>query len=441
MEHAAGEDLSFLSLYAQQRDEQAFAALVRRHVDLVYSSALRRVGDRQLAEDVTQAVFVILAKKAGSIRTGPLSAWLLSTVRYAAANALRIENRRRRHERAAALAAGETWGASAARGAAGACSPTPADVLVWQEVARQLDDAVLALPSADRRAVLLRYFEDRGIPEIAADLKVSEGAAKQRLGRAVQKLRERLSRRGVSLAGEADATSLAALLASHAVRTAPPGLVNAACAAATGGAAAAGAGISIAKGAMTMMAWAKTKLVASVVVGLAVIGGTGGAIAVRAAMADEKGGARAARPAAADPDSATPAAAAQEAPAEPTDADAAKPDDDRVSVRTAPPVVVATVPQSGKTGLDAKAVKELRVTYSKAMTDGSWSWSTWGQENFPKTTGKPHYLPDKRTCVLPVELEPGHTYAIWLNSNNFGNFKDSTGRKAVPYLLIFETKK
>ena len=75
------------------------------------------------------------------------------------------------------------------------------------------------------------------------------------------------------------------------------------------------------------------------------------------------------------------------------------------------------------------------------MADGSWSWSTWGENTFPKMTDKPHYEPDHRTCVAPVKLEPGHTYAIWLNSNNFGNFKDSDGRKAVPYLLVFETKK
>jgi len=177
---------------------------------------------------------------------------------------------------------------------------------------------------------------------------------------------------------------------------------------------------------MTMMAWAKTKLVASVVVGTVVVG-AGGAIAVKAAMADDK--------------SAAPAAAAAQAAAPDAAPDAEKPDENRVSVRTAPPVVVETVPQSGKTDVDAKLVKELRVTYSKQMKDGTWSWSTWGEENFPKTTGKPHYLPDKRTCVLPVNLEPGRTYAIWLNSNNFGNFKDAIGNKAVPYLLIFETKK
>ena len=114
--------------------------------------------------------------------------------------------------------------------------------------------------------------------------------------------------------------------------------------------------------------------------------------------------------------------------------------DEKVSLATAPPVVVKTVPQSGAADVDASA-KEIRVTYSKAMTDGSWSWSTWGEENFPKTTGKPRYLDDRRTCVLPVQLEPGRTYAIWLNSNNFGNFKDADGRQAVPYLLVFQTKK
>jgi RNA polymerase sigma-70 factor (ECF subfamily) len=86
------------------------------------------------------------------------------------------------------------------------------------------------------------------------------------------------------------------------------------------------------------------------------------------------------------------------------------------------------------------ATTEIRVTYSKDMQDGSWSWSTWGQENYPTTTGRPKYLEDKRTCVLPVKLEPNKFYAIWLNSNNFGNFKDTNGRPAVPYLLVFKAK-
>src|ERR1700761_2461553 len=97
------DDMHLLARYAGGRDEAAFAALVRRHVNLVYSAAARRLGDRHLAQDVTQAVFLILAKKANSIRRdAPLSAWLLTTVRYASNNALRIEMRRQRRERAAA---------------------------------------------------------------------------------------------------------------------------------------------------------------------------------------------------------------------------------------------------------------------------------------------------------------------------------------------------
>ncbi len=73
--------------------------------------------------------------------------------------------------------------------------------------------------------------------------------------------------------------------------------------------------------------------------------------------------------------------------------------------------------------------------------DKTWSWSTLSKESFPKVDGKPKYLADKRTCVLPVKLQPGKTYAIWANSAKFGNFKDADGRSAVPYLLVFKTKK
>lgn len=109
-----------------------------------------------------------------------------------------------------------------------------------------------------------------------------------------------------------------------------------------------------------------------------------------------------------------------------------------ISIETAPPVVVKTVPIAGATAVDP-ALTELRVTYSKPMQDGSWSWSTWGEENFPETSGAPRYLPDGRTCVLPVKLEPDRFYATWLNSDKFHNFQDRDGRPAVPYLLTFTT--
>ena len=99
-----------------------------------------------------------------------------------------------------------------------------------------------------------------------------------------------------------------------------------------------------------------------------------------------------------------------------------------------------SVPQAGDTKVDAKATKEIRVTFSKDMKDKSWSWSQISDETFPGDAGAPHYDKDKRTCILPVKLEPGKTYVIWLNSEKFGNFKDTDGKSAVPYLLVFETQ-
>jgi len=108
------------------------------------------------------------------------------------------------------------------------------------------------------------------------------------------------------------------------------------------------------------------------------------------------------------------------------------------SVDTMPPVVVKTVPQAGDTKVDP-SITEIRATFSKEMMDGNWSWVQISDESFPKIAGKVHYLEDKRTCVLPVKLEGGKTYVIWLNSERFNNFKDRERRPAIPYLLVFET--
>jgi len=123
-------------------------------------------------------------------------------------------------------------------------------------------------------------------------------------------------------------------------------------------------------------------------------------------------------------------------PAPTTDAD------ESITVQKLPPVVVKTAPLSGAEDVDP-GLSEIKVTFSKEMADGSWSWSQLSDETFPKTVGdKPiHYEKDKRTCVLKVRLEAGKTYAIWLNSEKFTNFKDTDGRPAVPYLLVFKTKK
>jgi hypothetical protein len=111
-----------------------------------------------------------------------------------------------------------------------------------------------------------------------------------------------------------------------------------------------------------------------------------------------------------------------------------------ISLASAPPVVVKTVPEAGADAVDA-SLGEIKVTFSKAMQAGSMSWAIHSKESFPPTAGAPKYAADKRTCVLPVKLEPGKTYALWINTSKLGNFKDAEGNSAVPYLLVFATKK
>jgi hypothetical protein len=105
-----------------------------------------------------------------------------------------------------------------------------------------------------------------------------------------------------------------------------------------------------------------------------------------------------------------------------------------------PPVVIQTIPESGAADVDP-GLTEIRATFSKPMLDGSWSWTIWGEENFPELAGQPRYLDDGRTCVLPVRLKAGTLYATWLNSDYHQDFKDREGRPAVPYLLIFQTRR
>jgi RNA polymerase sigma-70 factor (ECF subfamily) len=108
-------------------------------------------------------------------------------------------------------------------------------------------------------------------------------------------------------------------------------------------------------------------------------------------------------------------------------------------IASMPAVVVKTVPESGSKNV-VPGETEIRVTFSKEMTDGSWSWSTAWQGSSPEMVGKPKYEKDGKTCVLKVKLEPNKAYGYWLNSQKFTNFKDRQGRASVPYLLVFETK-
>ena len=108
-------------------------------------------------------------------------------------------------------------------------------------------------------------------------------------------------------------------------------------------------------------------------------------------------------------------------------------------IESMPPVVVKTVPEAGSREV-GPGTMEIKVTFSKKMADGSWSWGTAWQGSAPEIIGKPRYEADGKTCVLKVKLEPNMTYGYWLNSERFKNFKDANGKPAVPYLLAFQTK-
>jgi len=110
------------------------------------------------------------------------------------------------------------------------------------------------------------------------------------------------------------------------------------------------------------------------------------------------------------------------------------------SVKSMAPSVVKTVPEAGVMNVDAATTTQIKVTFSKEMLDRSWSWSQMSKDSFPQIIGKPKYLEDKKTCVIDVKLEPKKTYVIWVNTQKFGNFKDTDGSSAVPYLLVFQTK-
>ena len=111
-----------------------------------------------------------------------------------------------------------------------------------------------------------------------------------------------------------------------------------------------------------------------------------------------------------------------------------------ISLRTMPPSVIKTVPQAGDTAVDP-ALQEITVTFSKEMkTNRMWAVCQVSKETFPATAGQIHYLPDQRTCVVPVKLEPGKTYVLWFNSGQFNSFRDTENNTSVPYLLVFKTK-
>lgn len=247
------DDRQLLRRYATDGSEAAFGELVGRHLNLVFSAALRRTGgDTQLAQDVAQLVFTDLARKARSLsEDAVLAGWLHRATHYAVAQLLRTERRRvAREQEAVAM-------------------NTPDSNPVWEQIRPLLDEALDWLDATDRDAVLLRYFEHKSAKEIGQTLGTSEEAAQKRVSRAVERLREFFAKRGITVG----ASGLVALISANAVQAAPVGL------AVTVSTAAAMAGTTIAatiatQTTATTMNWLNIKTIAAIVVA-AVTAGTG----------------------------------------------------------------------------------------------------------------------------------------------------------------------
>jgi RNA polymerase sigma factor (sigma-70 family) len=201
------DDMELVREYARCKSEEAFAILVSRHVNLVYSVALRHGADPHLAEEITQSVFIILARKAGALSSKTVvSGWLYRTARFASAKALTVRLRRERREQEAFMRSqlNET-GATA-----------------WMEIEPLLDSAMAQLGEQDHNAVVLRFFEGRNFRDISQAMGTTEAAAKMRVNRALEKLRRFFTGKGLTFS----AAAIGAAIAANSVQAAPIGLAG-----------------------------------------------------------------------------------------------------------------------------------------------------------------------------------------------------------------------
>ena len=261
------DDVALLREYAVNQSEQAFETLVSRHVHLVYSVALRQTRDPQLAQEVTQAVFIILARKAKTL--GPktiLSGWLCRAARFASANQLTIQRRRVRREQEAYMQS----------------VPDQSEAKAWIQIAPLLDEALGQLGALDNDALVLRFFEGRSFNDVGVALGSNEDAAKKRVQRAVEKLRTFFRKRGVTLS----AAAIASAVAANSVQAAPVGLATSITGAAVHGIATTST-VNLIKNTLEIMAWTKLKTIAATSVAALLLVG-GGAVAVQRGLAPAK---------------------------------------------------------------------------------------------------------------------------------------------------------
>jgi len=244
-------DLQLLARYARHRAEDAFAEIVRRHLDLVFSAALRQVRSPHLAEEVAQSVFTDLARRAAELAPDTtLAAWLYQVTRRTAIDVVRRESRRQLREQIACDL-----------NAMNASAPD------WTRIEPLLDEAMAALDEADRTALLLRYFKNQSLREVGQTLGITDDAAQKRVSRAVERLRDYFARHGVSVG----VGGLVVILSANAIQAAPAGLALAISTAALAGAAVSTTGTLIVAKTLALTTVKATVIAAT----LAVVAGPG----------------------------------------------------------------------------------------------------------------------------------------------------------------------
>jgi len=260
-------DAELLSAYANRQSEEAFGVLVERYVALVYSAALRQVQNPHLAEEVTQAAFTILAQKARRLNGRTvLSGWLCRTAHFVARNALKTEFRRQYRETEAHMQS---------------LNDEP-EAEIWQRFAPLLDEAVAQLNEADRNAVVLRFYEKKPLNEVGAILGIDADAAQKRVSRALEKLRKFFAKRGV----DSTTAAIAENISAHSIQAAPVALAKSVTAVAmVKGSIASVSTITLVKGTLKIMTYAKLKQAIGITAGILLVGG-----AVTLAISQTSGG-------------------------------------------------------------------------------------------------------------------------------------------------------
>jgi len=385
---------------------------------------LRNAAD---VEDAFQATFLVLVRRAGSIRLGvSLGPWLYGVSVRVARRARVVGARRRTVELADEFA--ETL--SERRPSAD------------RDLRLVIDEELTRLPESFRAAIVLCHMQGLTHEEAADRLRCPVGTVRSRLARARALLKSRLERAGcMTLAGSCawphlnePLCGVTRDLVDHTVRIASRYAAGHPLSAAVSAEVA-----NLVTGVTSAMTISKLIATCSLLLFAAIT-----AFGISRLAAQTQRGERPSRQPTSTATAAPVSVVTLQSPADSSRKPRASQDDSSSRVDTAlladlPPVVIDVVPKLGAANVDP-GLREIRITFSKKMTDRSWSLTEGSKYAIPRVRGEIHYDRAQRTCVIPVELEPGKTYVWGVNSERFRNFKDTDGRPALPYLIVFRTR-